>query len=336
MKILVDNSTWSNVGEAWYRFPLYYLLKNIYPEYEVIMGEGPARVTFTVQRQQQQKNIFDLMQYQKADIHIFSGPILPILLSDYKNKIVEIKKRNAQYALISISGTGLSKERINEIGNFLKEYPPLLFASRDEETYQSFSPFVKNAYNGICTSFLANKMIPAQTFQLEKPFFISSFYTELEPYYALDNGKKCSVENLQIRRQKTCCGLPYKYARHFNFLRPQQVEVGNHLIVRTIQGLNPRFKHINFAMPNSFISFNPCAYLEITNSSEFVISDRVHACATGLAYGKPVRFLFDTPRAGLFDRMGFDYKSNKGIMYPNPEKIDEEYEKLTTVIKKNI
>jgi hypothetical protein len=238
--------------------------------------------------------------------------------------------------LISASGTALSQSKLNEIGNFLKEYPPLLFTSRDEETYKSFSPYVKNIYNGICTSFLVNKMVPTPTFQLEKPFFISSFYTELEPYYYLDNGKKCTVENLQIRHQKTYCRLPHKYARHFNFLRPQQMEVDNHLIVRTVQGFNPKFKHINFAMPNSFISFNPCSYLEITKSSEFVISDRVHACATGLAYGKPVRFSFHTPRAGIFDRMGFDYQSNNGIMYPNMGKIEEECEKLTEVIKRNI
>lgn len=337
MKILVDNSTWSNVGEAWYRFPLYNLLKKIYPEHEVLMGEGPSQITFNIHKQKQLNNVFDLMQIQKADLHVFSGPILGYIPQHFKSKIIEIKKRNAQYALISASGTALSQSKLNEIGNFLKEYPPLLFTSRDEETYKSFKPFVKNAYNGICTAFLVNKMIPTQFFQLEKPFFISSFYTELEPFYYLKNTeKRCSIENLQLRHKKTYCRLPYKYTRHFNFLRPQQTEVDNHIIVRTIQGLNPKFKHINFALPNSFISFNPCAYLEVTKSSEFVISDRVHACATGLAFGKPVRFLFNTPRAGIFDRMGFDYKSNNGIMYPNLEKIDDECEKLADVIKRYI
>jgi hypothetical protein len=336
MKILIDNSTWSNVGEAWYRYPLYFLLKNMYPEHEVVLGEGPIQVTFNIRNQKQLKNAFNLMQYQNTDIHIFSGPILPILLSDYKNKILEIKKRNSQYALISISGTALSQSKINEIGDFLKEYPPLLFTSRDEETYKSFSPFVKSAYNGICTAFLVNKMIPTQTFQLEKPFFISSFYTKFEPFYDLNKGKECSIENIQLYHRKYL-GLSHnKYTRHFNFLLPQQAEIGGYLIIRTIQGLSTKFNHINFAMPNSFISFNPCSYLEITKSSEFVISDRVHACATGLAYGKPVRFLFDTPRAGIFERMGFDYKSNNGIMYPNMDRIDEECDKLIDVIKKSI
>lgn len=31
MKILVENSGWGNVGEAWYRISLYELLKNYIP-----------------------------------------------------------------------------------------------------------------------------------------------------------------------------------------------------------------------------------------------------------------------------------------------------------------
>jgi len=336
MKILVENSTWNNMGDGWYQFALYFLLKKIYSEHEVSIGEGPMRRSFRINNPKQLKNCLDIMLYQKADVHIFSGPILPSLLRDYKRKIIEINKRNAQYALISVSGTSLSQDRVNKIGNFLKEYPPILFISRDEETYKAFYPFIKNIYNGICTAFLVNKTIPTYCFELEKPFFISSFYTEPEPFYSVRNGKDCTVENLQIQRKKTFLRMPYTYTRHFNFLHSQQDEVGNHLIVRTIQGFNPKFNHINFAMPHSFISFNPISYLGVTKSSKFVVSDRVHACAIGLAYGKPVKFSFNTPRAGIFDRMGFDYKSNKGIMYPNMERIDEEYEKLIAVIKKSI
>ena len=336
MKILIENSSWRNIGEAWYGISLYYLLKQIYPEHHVVLGDTPISVSFRISNQKQKNNSFDLMQYQQADIHIMAGPILNQMPTLFIDKIKEIKKRKAQYALISISGTGLSQSEINEIGSFLQEYPPLLFATRDEETYNKFSKFVQNSYNGICTAFLVNKTIPTETFKLGKFFFISSFYRELEPFYFLEKEKECTLENLEIKHKKKFGIIPFKYSRHFNFLRPQQAEIGNHIIIRTIQDLNTKFNHINFAVPNSYISFNPLLYLEITKSSEFVISDRVHACATGLAYGKPVRFLFNTPRAGIFDRMNFDYKSNNGIMYPNMKKIDEEYDKLVETIKKYI
>lgn len=336
MKIIVENSTWNNIGDAWYQTSLYNLLKEMYPEHQVYMGEGPITRSFRIKSIKQKENALNLLNWQEADLHVFSGPILPQILTHYKNIIIDIKKRNAQYVLVSVSGAGMSNSFVNEVGAFLKQYPPLFFSSRDEETYKHFSPFVKNAYNGVCTAFFVNKTIPTQKFKLEKPFFISSFYTELEPFYFLGNNQKCTIENLQLSRKKTYLRIPYDYARHLNFLRTQQSEVGDHLIVRTIQSLSTKYNHINFALPNSFISFNPLTYLEVTNSSEFVVSDRVHACAIGLAFGKPVRFLFNTPRAGIFDRLGFDYKSNNGIIYPNNEIIDEEYNNLKSEIRRFI
>lgn len=336
MKIIVENSTWNNVGDGWYQFSLYYMLKRMYPQHDVVLGEGPIRRAFRINKRRELDNALDWMYYQMGDLHVFSGPMMNQLDKTYGRKIREIKSRKAEYALISASGVGLSSYRKNEIGEFLKKYPPLFFASRDEETYCNFKDYVKNAYNGICTAFLVDRNIDIQKYELNTPFFISSFYTELEPIYSLRVGDECSVENLNLRRYKKIIGLPYKYSRHLNFLRKQQTEIGGYKIVRTIQNLNTRFNHINFAMPNSFISFNPLTYLEITKSSSFIFSDRVHACAIGLACNKPVRFLFNTPRAGIFDRLGFDYKRKDGIMYPNMDIIDSEQMQLEKQIRKYI
>ena len=337
MRILIENSVWANVGNAWYQYSLYYMLKKLFPEHDVIIGEGPINLAFRITNAKQQANALNWMEYQSADIHIFSGPMISDLDNFYLNKIAKLKSRGEDYALISCSGTGYSSNRIAELGEFLEKYPPLFMATRDEETYNAFSPFVPNSYNGICTAFLVDKNIDIRTYKMDQPFFISSFYREEEPKFVLkDKTQPCSLENVEVHHRKNRWGLPYSLSRHFNYKNEQQSELGGMLIVRTIQGLSTRFNHINFALPNSFISFNPLTYLEIFKSSEFTISDRVHACAVSLACGHPARFLFHTPRAGIFDRLGFDYKSNNGIMYPNPDKIDEEFEKLTIQIKKFI
>lgn len=333
MKILIENSTWNNVGDGWYQTSLYNLLKDLYPEHQIYMGEGPITRAFRIKSPKQIENALNLLDWQDADLHVFSGPMLPSLQKDYAQKIIQIKEKKAEYAFISVSGTGLSENMKEEIGAFLKKYPPIFFSSRDEETYNNFKPYVKNIYNGICTAFLVDKTIQLNSYKLEKPYFISSFYMELEPSFYLPPNKEFSIETLELKQYKNKWGLAHKFSRHLNFTLPQQREVSGHLIVRTIQNLNTKFNHINFSMPNSFISFNPISYLELTKSSEFVISDRVHACAVALACGKPARFLFDTPRAGIFDRLGFDYKINKGIMYPNNEIIEMEFEKLKSEIK---
>lgn len=337
MKILVLNSSWRNVGNAWFCTSLYMLLKEMYPEYEIILGEDPIRISFRIKNNKEINNALNLIQYQDADIYIFAGPILSEnFYRDYVPIIQQIKENKKDYAFISISGTGLTKLVSTQIGEFLQKYPPLFFSSRDEETYYTFKPYVNNIYNGICTAFLVNKTIPIYPIKMKKKFFISSFYRELEPIFILPSNKCCNIENLQIKHRKNILNLPYSIARHFNIYLKHQTEVGDHIIVRTIQDLNTKFNHINFACPNSFISYNPISYLNLTKSCEFVISDRVHACAIALACGKPARFLFNTKRAGIFDRMGFDYKKNGGIMYPNPEKIDSEKFLLENEIRKYI
>ena len=337
MKILVENSTWNNVGDGWYQSALYNLLRQMYPNDEVIMGEGPIRRAFKIRNSRQKKNSYEMMEYQKADVHIFSGPMMKEVIGDYKSKIIEIKKRGAEYAFISVSGAKVEPSLLNEIGGFLQKYPPLFLSSRDEQTYKNFRSFVGNSYNGICTAFLVDKMLPLDYFEMDKPFFVSSFYRELEPIYSLlDQAKGATLGNIKADRKSTYLNLDFKYSRHLNFLRPKQESLGECHIVRLIQEINSRFNHINFALPNSFVSYNPLSSLNLIKSSSFVISDRVHACATALACNRPAQFLHETPRAGIFTRMGFDYKSNNGIMYPNLEIIDEELDKMTKAIRKAI
>lgn len=337
MKILVENSSWNNIGNGWFSFSLYFLLKSMYPQHEIVMGESPVNVAFRIHNERQWDNSFKLIEYERADIHVFPGPIVPQLRREYRKTIEKLTKCGEKYCIISACGTGMSSSEISETREFMQKYPPIFFSTRDEYTYNTFKDYVPVAYNGICTAFLCGRTIPVSTFKMEKPFFISSFYTELEPTFSMcGGGKKCNIENIEIEHHPTMYGLPFWISRHFNFRREQQKEVGGMIIVRTVQNLNTRFNHINFAMPNSFISFNPLSYLEIVKSSEFTISDRVHACAVSLAMNHPARFLFNTPRAGIFDRMGFDYKSNRGIMYPNMEKVDEEMYKLEEQIRRYV
>lgn len=331
MKILVENSTWNNIGDGFYQSALFALMKQLYPGANVLMEEGPMNRAFRPLRDKQRENFFNLMKYQQADVHVFSGPMLRQILTNYKEKIIDIKNRGNNYMLISASGAGTPEGLRQEIGDFLKKYPPLLLSSRDEETYTKFKEFVPNSYNGICTAFIVNKMLPIDEFSCDKPFFISSFYKELEPVYS-SNGS-VSLENVTLDRKNTFLNMSHRISRHLNFLRPQQESVNDHKIVRVHQDLSTHFYHIKFSHPNSFMSFNALSYLAIYKSAEFTISDRVHSCAVSLACGKPARLFTKSPRAGIFDRLGFDYKANGGIIYPNLDIIDVELDKLKSKIK---
>lgn len=336
MRILVYNSAWNNVGNGWFATSCRNLLRSMYPDAIIQDGDDYVINTFRPRWDFEKRNAFPLIRYQRADIHVFTGPILPMCAEArvFGEKIKDIAGHGEKYCIISASGTGMAKAEQDKVGELLTAYPPMFVTTRDEESYMWLKPFVRNLYNGICTAWLVDRTIHPGTFKLDKPFFISSWYTELDPVFTLPEGKECNVENLEVHHKKTYFGLSYNIARHFNFLRPQQKEVGGKTIVRTVQNLNTRFNHINFAMPQSFISFNVEKYLDVVKSSEFTISDRVHACVISLACGHPARFLFSTPRAGIFTRMGMDYTKNNGVMYPNMDKVDQEMYLLQKEIRK--
>lgn len=332
MKILVENSTWNNIGDGFYQSALYVLIKKLYPDATVLMEEGPITRAFRPKSDWQKKNTLELMNYQSADLHIFSGPMIRQILSNYKQKIMDIKAAGEQYAFISASAAGISEELRKETGEFFLKYPPLFLSSRDEFTYNQFKDYIKNSYNGICTAFLVNKMLPVDQLRPDFRFFISSFYRELEPFYKMKNGE-VDLNTIELDRKANYFGISHRFSRHLNRFRPQQESLNGHKIVRVQQEVSTKFNHINFALPNSFLSFNLLSYLALYKSADFTISDRVHSCAVSLAFGKPARLFTKSPRAGIFTRLGFDYSKNNGIMYPNMDIIDVETEKLSSYIK---
>ncbi|SFE03056.1 Polysaccharide pyruvyl transferase [Chitinophaga sp. CF118] len=331
MKILVENSTWNNIGDGFYQSALFVLIKQLYPDATVLMEEGPIYRAFRPKSEKQKQNALHLMNYQSADLHIFSGPMIRQILTNYKQKIIDLKNAGEQYALISASSAGISDELRKETGEFFQKYPPLFLSSRDEETYNKFKDYIKNSYNGICTAFLVNKMLPVDQLDEDFKFFISSFYRELEPVYKVNGDVK--ITNLELDRKKNFFGINHRFSRHLNRLRPQQDALNEHKIVRVQQEVSTKFNHITFAMPNSFVSFNLLSYLALYKSAAFTISDRVHSCAVSLAFGKPARLFTNSPRAGIFNRLGFDHRKNNGIMYPNMDIIDVEMEKMSSFIK---
>lgn len=56
--------------------------------------------------------------------------------------------------------------------------------------------------------------------------------------------------------------------------------------------------------PRTLISDLPHDYLTLYAGATEVHSDRVHACVSALAYGRPARFYGSTPRASLFESIG--------------------------------
>lgn len=334
MKIIVENSTWNNLGDGFYQFALYELLKKIYPNKEIYFGEGPVERAFRP-KTKQLSNAFKAMDYEKADIHVLSGPMLATMSDHYIDLVKNIQSAGSSYALISCSVAGLSGSRLEELKEFLKKYPPISFSSRDPYTYESLKDVIPNAYNGICTAFLVNKLLNIDTCDIGKKYFVSSFYRAPEPKFLSDKENPTIKDITLEARSGYLPFIPWKYNRHLEIYKETQSSLGNLEIIRTVQQVSTKSNNFNFKYPNSFITWNPLNLLSIFKGAEFTISERVHACATTLAFGKPARITYDNARSGIFSRFGYDYKADNGFMSPEGlnDKIDLEMKLLSEYIK---
>ena len=319
MKIGVFNSAWGNMGNAFFSYGLISLLRKLYPESDVQELDEPYPYVAPVGNLRLRGHAFSLAEIQEADVYVFSGPILAQILRPnfgFSTLIQKILEGGKKYMVLSASASEMGVDEIQKTADFLNANPPLAFATRDEPTYEKFKDLTPFCHNGICGAFLIPLIKGVADVKPIRPYFISSFYKKPEPVFSIEGEGQVSVDALRIDFRKPFLrGVRFGYARHFEFLRNYPSRLNGVDIVRVHQGFNPAMKLFNYAQPNSFVSFNPLSYLSVYKGCEFVVSDRVHACAAALAYGHPARLLDENDRMGIFARMGI-VRDERGIMRP--------------------
>lgn len=319
MDIIIENSSWNNLGDGFYQFTLYEIYNKLFPEANVYFGEAPVMRSFHPNKRQL-RNALRVNEYESGNLHVFSGPILmAINKPEYAKAIQNILSRGDKYALVSVSSSGLLGEDLKKVQNFLLKYRPEYISTRDPHTYTSFQNLDIPILNGICTAFLVDRYLKIPSLKLGQKYMISSFYRQLEPKFHTDNLRP-NIEDIEVK-SNNLKRLPYQLLRHLEIYLQSQTDIGDLMIVRNVQQVSNKSNNFNFKHPNSFITLNPLVMLSVIKGSEFTISERVHACATSLAFGKPARLMIENPRNGIFDRLGLDWRDNNGIMYPNSDFI---------------
>ena len=325
MRILVENSTWRNIGDAFYQSCLYSIFKNEIPSAEVAMTDGPIQRSF-IPRRIFSKNAFDIRFFHHADLYCFSGPILgePFLYT-YGPLIRSIIENDGRYVLLSVHGNG-SDNVVSDISGFLRKYPPVAFSTRDEQTFERFASACEDPYNGICTSFFASRLFPIIPVKMPRPYVCYSFYSRFEPKITWNtlSGGVIDLESIDIREYPTYI---WRIARHFEWLRKLEFEFMEYHIVRPIHDIGYKYSHLNFAKPNSYLSYNPLTYLALYAGTTLTISDRVHACAVSLSFGKPSVLVGKWKRSDLFRQLPLLTNESGVMQIEDCNFINREYEK---------
>lgn len=313
--IWVENSTWNNIGDGFYQSSLVYQIRKLFPEHLVVEGDGPASRTFRPSAKFAH-NVFDAMEYQDADVYIFSGPMLRQLSWRYEGLIRRLMSRGKRYAIFSASAADASASDREEIEAFFEKYPPVALSLRDNENYEWLRAAVPNAISSICAAFLVGEL-PVPRLAYDTPYFISNFYTAGEPKFSIGD----SWETLKVSSLKTRSPKVMKFLRHLEWLDSGPDMVGKYKVVRVRHETTMKFSHLTFRKLNSYCSMNPVVILSAYEGCDFVVSDRVHACVAGLAFGKPVYLYKVDNRAMLFNQKEIIRHHDNGFMTINSGKL---------------
>lgn len=109
--------------------------------------------------------------------------------------------------------------------------------------------------------------------------------------------------------------------------------MGPYGIVRTDHRFHPHFRGKIYEQANSYVADLPYGYLNLYANASLTLSDRVHACAVTLAFGKSAMLFSKTNRSGLLERVGAAEICQKPVALDMDYLADEKQKQLRWLCK---
>ena len=207
--------------------------------------------------------------------------------------------------------------------------PAICFSSRERETYDEFSRYAINSYDGICFSFFTPDYYSPCKIDFGQPYWISNFDKIIEPQIWIGNLEREHTHEFEFEGEKvfvnssaTVAAKTDRFTDALIYIRsllraPRREDtVGRYMLIRTDQRFHPHFRSKIYAYKNSFCADIPYGYINLYANSQLTLSDRVHSCAVTLAYGHSAMLFVKTNRVGLLERVG------AGEIIKRPVKLD--------------
>jgi hypothetical protein len=321
LRIAVENSTWNNIGDAFYQSAILQMMTECFPDDEILPFDGPINRAFPSRGLE--RNVLDVRKWVDADHYVLSGPILGMsLITQYLPFLRQLREQGKTYSIISAHGRG-TPETEAAIAAFFEEYPPLVLHTREAKTYEKYARYARSAYNGCCFAFFVCKLPDGQHLAPDRPYVCASYHSMPEARIRLGRTGEGAVDIDSVSVEMRSALLPWRIARHLEFLRSAPEAVGGFDIVRPVHSFYP-LPHLTFNRPNSFISYNPLNFLSVYRHCEMVFTDRVHAAVAALSFGRPAHVVRVDDRFELFRRIGVQ-RNEAGVLTLERSEIDQAY-----------
>lgn len=312
---------WSvNIGNAFFQLAGYHVLRETLPHAEItLIPEQPGYPSYWNRKGGNPVNYFDFAAQLKPDYLVLMGPVFRReMFSIWGETLERLMSGGTQLVLLGVGAMTYTQADTQLYRDFLARYRPVLMVTRDSDTYNLLGDLAENAHDGI-----------------DFAFFLSDYY----PLHVIDglanaialNFDKLPEPCIEINSHSTARGVSFEFGGenwHLEFPRFRRWlarssrygmflegalfggntidRIGNHDVVRLDHRPHPLLRTKTYRSPHTLVNDTPYPYLDIYGNAALTLTDRVHAAAAALQYGKPAMLFSDSPRVRMLARLGLE------------------------------
>jgi hypothetical protein len=334
-KIGVLAGYWStNIGNSFFQLGALHVLQKALPQDDVfLINDQPG---YWNRRKGNPPTSLVLAECLKLDFVVLSGPVFkPEFPQILGQTLRRLHQRDVGIVVLSAGMMDYSPAAIRDYRRWISDSPPVVFTTRDSETYERLQDLARFSYDGIDTAFFVSDLHRASRLELGD-YIVFNFDKWPEPDITISevsdrNSGKTGFQfqskhwDLRFPRIRTGLANRFWFYRYVDAFLPERLasEVGGFKIIRTEHRFNPTLIRKTYKGSSSFSSDIPQSYLDLYANCAATFSNRVHACVASMAYGNEAMLFSHTPRARLLERVGAETIRSRptGV---DPERISQE------------
>ena len=282
------------------------------------------------------------------------GPMFrPETMGIWGESLERIVSQGTRLIYLGVGAMRYEPEYIEQYRAFLKKFPPFLFVSRDDESYEKLGDLAHFGYNGIDLAFFIPDYFPISGFANLPPYVAFNFDKIPEPEFVIFSKGSPKVDQGKVIKQfefnhqtwivkpehwRTRLARRSRYTMLLEsilFKGNQTKMIGDYPIVRTDHRYTPIIGRRTYRYPNVMVNDTPYPYFEIYGKAELILSDRLHACVMGLAYGRFAMVFSESPRLRLLDRFDIPDITSRPLSI-DPLVLNQEKTNLIEFLKKHL
>lgn len=327
--IAIAAGCWSaNIGNSFFNFGARHQLEAAVGDdvrCEFVSDQAAYWNMFPIHYRQEPKNSLRYNDYLRPDYIVLQGSVLTLQLPRvWEQSLKALTEAGTRILYIGAGMFDYTKEETDVCREFFKRYPPTVFISRDEQTYEGLHDLAEHSYNGLDGAYFLPDVFQPIPHDLP-PYVAMNFDKAPEPRLRVSKGAAPAAtatgdnqaffdindEHWEVEFPALRRWLSHKLGKSFNyFLGPlglcgtNQRKAGPYMIVRADHSINPIMPSRIFRGPNAFAGDIPQGYINLYAQASLTLTDRIHAALVTLAYGHPAMLFSRSGRANIIERVG--------------------------------